>query len=35
LVQAALKDALEKVKALTEEKLKDFKALGADLSGLI
>jgi len=34
LVEAALKDALEKIKAATEEKLGSFKALGADFSGM-
>jgi len=35
LIAAALKDALEKVKAAAEEKLSGFKALGADFPGLI
>jgi DNA-binding YbaB/EbfC family protein len=34
LVEAALKDALEKIKAATEEKLGSFRVLGTDFPGI-
>lgn len=34
LVEAALRNALEKIKAATEEKLGSFRALGTDISGI-
>ena len=34
LVEAALRDAIEKIKTATEEKLGSFRALGTDFSGI-